>query len=65
MVLLRSLASAAVVVVAAALLPALAVAQAPMNNLGTSMSLAPAAGDEAFGCETRWQYEFGFPPVSR
>lgn len=65
MVLIRLLAGAAVILTTAALLPTLAAAQAPMNNLGTSMSLTPATGAEAFGCETRWQYEFGFPPVSR
>jgi hypothetical protein len=65
MVHFRLFAGAAVILATAALLPAFATAQEPMNNLGTSMSLTPATGDEAFGCETRWQYEFGFPPVSR
>ena len=52
----RSLAGAAVVVVVAtvALLPAPAHAQSKSNQ-GASMSLTPATGSEAFGCETRWQ----------
>ena len=31
------------------------------NNQGTPMSLTPAAGSEAFGCETRWQAGFAPP----
>ena len=58
---LRSLAGAAVVVVATvALLPALAHAQSKSNQ-GTPMSLTPAIGSEAFGCETRWQPGFAPP----
>ena len=57
----RSLASAAVVVVATvALLPGLAHAQSKSNQ-GTPMSLTPASGSEAFGCETRWQAGFAPP----
>ena len=52
----RSFTGAAVVVVVAtvALLPTPAQAQSKSNQ-GTSMSLTPATGSEAFGCETRWQ----------
>jgi hypothetical protein len=60
--LLRSLAGAAVVVLVAtvALLPSPAHAQSKSSQ-GTSMSLTPAAGGEAFGCETRWQPGFAPP----
>ena len=59
--LIRSLAGTAVVVLATvALLPASAQAQSK-NNQGTPMSLTPAAGSEAFGCETRWQAGFAPP----
>ena len=61
---LRSLAGAAVVVLVAtaALLPSPAHAQSKSNQ-GSPMSLTPAAGSEAFGCETRWQAGFA-PPVA-
>ena len=55
----HSFAGAALVAVATvALLPSLAQAQSKSNQ-GTSMSLTPATGSEAFGCETRWGFAFG------
>jgi hypothetical protein len=57
----RTFTSAAVVVIAAVvLLPGLAHAQSKSNQ-GTPMSLTPATGSEAFGCETRWQGGFAPP----
>ncbi len=60
MVLIRLLAGAAVILATAALLPALAHAQSK-NGQGTPMSLTPATGSEAFGCETAFLP--GFPPT--
>lgn len=56
-------AGVAVALAILSLLPASASAQTAKSQQGTPMSLSPAGGDEAFGCESRFQPGLNFAGI--